>query len=295
MEHILNMTKDSLVQIQKGRKNIELSLYDEKCQRIQAGDVIAFKLAGSQECAIKAKVSAGYRADSFSQLFKSISMYDCGFDAKTDIYRAVSEMRKHCSEEQERQFGVVGIELSKIYWKADYHLENYPVLKYRPSENWKRMINSDINAKEFFTITTDSYIVRISGGSVKFYYKENDVLIKSVKGFKYLYTGDVNVSETEMMALENGKHFYILSLKDFTQTKRVTLPRGYESIDVCGKYSKDGKVLCIPVSKYIDEKERYGYWLCQYETENYTMLKMESISREEKDGWSWVEDSDELY
>lgn len=221
-----------------------------------------------------------HRADTFSHLFESISMYDCGFDVNTDIYSAANEMKKYYPEEKEHQFGVVGIELSQLYFKTEYLPEDYPVLKYFPSEKWKRMYNYDLNARDYFTITTNKHIVRLSGGSVKFYNKENDSLIKTIKGYKYLYTGDINPDETELMALENGKHFYIFSLIDFSEKKRITLPSGYESIDVCGKYSADGNTLYIPIEKYINEKVGYGHWLCQYETENYELLKVEPIMKE---------------
>ncbi len=94
-----------------------------------------------------------------------------------------------------------------------------------------------------------------------------------------MYTGDVKPDETECMALENGKHFCIFSLKDFTQIKKVTLPTGYGSVDVCGKYSEDGSILYIPVN---------GNELCLYETENYTLLRIEDRPDDEKwSDWRW--------
>lgn len=58
--------------------------------------------------------------------------------------------------------------------------------------------------------------------------------------------------------MENGKHFYIFSLGKKVQRKRITLPRTYESIDLYGTYSDDGRILFVPVQKYIDEKEGYA-------------------------------------
>ncbi len=50
--------------------------------------------------------------------------------------------------------------------------------------------------------------------------------------------------------------FYIFSLEDYSVRKRVTLPRNYESIDVCGMYSADGAYLYVPNSE-IMKKEAY--------------------------------------
>lgn len=44
MEHIMNLNKQPFDMIKKGRKNIELRLFDEKRRKIQIGDYIVFKL-----------------------------------------------------------------------------------------------------------------------------------------------------------------------------------------------------------------------------------------------------------
>lgn len=155
-------------------------------------------------------------------------------------------------------------------------------MEYILNDKWNQL---DYDTSDFFTMTTNSFIIRITGGSVKFYNKESNSLLKTIKGHNYLYTGDVKPDETELMALENGKHFYIFSLKGFSQVKRITLPRGYESIDVYGKYSKNGEALYIPVYKF--DKE-YKYYICQYETENYTLIGMDFISNNEIKAWKWL-------
>jgi hypothetical protein len=78
--------------------------------------------------------------------------------------------------------------------------------------------------------------------------------------------------------IKNGKHFYVYSLRDFELIKRVTLPRTYESINVRGYYSDDGRILFIPAERYVyDDPDtyqgHYEYVLCQYETTHYTLVK----------------------
>lgn len=287
MKHTMKLQKKPFDAILKGKKNIELRLNDEKRQQIQVGDKIIFKLDDLDEKEFKATVVALHHGDSFVSLFKRISLYDCGFVGETSVNEAAKSMREYYSEEQEKKYGVVGIELSEIYWATRCLTDNAPVLKYIPGEKWRRMYNFAFETSDFFTITTAKFVIKITGGSVKFFDKETEHLIHSVKGFNYLYTGDVNPDETELMALENGKHFYIFSLSNFAKKKRVTLPRNFESIDMCGKYSKDGKILYIPVYRFV-EREGYIYRVCLYETDTYSLIRMDSVSQEEAFAkWGW--------
>ena len=128
-----------------------------------------------------------------------------------------------------------------------------------------------------FTINTDKFVIYITGGSVVISDKKTGAKLNQIRGYNYLYTGDVKPDESELFALENGKHFYIISLTDFTQKLRVTLPRSYEAIDVYGTFSDDGKVLYVPVEKY--GKNGYEYYLCEYETETYTLIHMEKTKK----------------
>ena len=151
------------------------------------------------------------------------------------------------------------------------------------SGKWQRVINFDFDCQDFFTITTEKFIIRITGGSIIISDKIDDVPISRIKGYNYLYTGDVKPDEKELFALENGKHFYIVSLEDFTQKLKVTLPRSFESIDTYGSYSEDGKYLYIPVQKYVDK--HYKYWLCKYETIGYSLVSIEEISKANVTFW----------
>lgn len=140
---------------------------------------------------------------------------------------------------------------------------------------WVRKFDYTSNWDYCFTINTDKFIIHITGGSVVISDKKTGANLNVIKGYNYLYTGDVKPDETELFALENGKHFYIISLEDFTQKLRVTLPRSYEAIDVYGSFSKDGAFLYVPVHKW--GKNGYEYCLCEYETKNYSLSSMKEI------------------
>ncbi len=133
-----------------------------------------------------------------------------------------------------------------------------------------------------FIINSKSFIIKITRGSVKITDKSTKNTVKEFKGYTYLYTGDVHPEETEFFALENGKHFFVYSLKSFELLKRITLPRGYYSSDVCGFYSDGGKIINIPAQRYVYEDKakylgHYEYVLCKYSTDNYDLIEKEPI------------------
>ena len=134
-----------------------------------------------------------------------------------------------------------------------------------------------------FTIKTDKFIIHITGGSVVISDKKTGAKLNQIRGYNNLYTGDVKPDETELFALENGKHFYIISLEDFTQKLKVTLPRSYEAIDVCGSFSSDGEILYVPVERW--RNNGYEYCLCEYETKSYSLVSMKEIPYSQVPWW----------
>ena len=150
---------------------------------------------------------------------------------------------------------------------------------------WKRFFDTRPQAKAFFTICGERYTVLLNGGSATVEDGRTGERLARFKNFNYLYTGDIKPDETEFFALENGKHFYVFSLETLTQKLRVTLPRRYEAIDVCGRYSEDGKILYVPAYKY---DNGYTYVLFRYETDAYSLVSMEQMSDAEWDKeWGW--------
>lgn len=142
-------------------------------------------------------------------------------------------------------------------------------------------------------VKSDNFLVEITGGSVKITDINSDELIKIFKGYNYLYTGDIRPDEAEFFALENGKHFYVYSLKDFELIKKITLPKRYESLYVNGFYSEDGKFLNIPAERYVyDDKARdighCEFILFKYETDNYELVEKTKIDNYKKYHWNYV-------
>lgn len=150
---------------------------------------------------------------------------------------------------------------------------------------WQRLFDSDLGAREFFTIITEHYSIALSGGSVSVSDITTKTKLFTKKGFKYLYTGDVSPDEKVLVALENGKHFYLFSLETLSLLKRVTLPRGYDSTDAYPSFSPDGSELIVPVSRYKDETLGYLFFLCRYDTQNYNLISMTEVSFNDFPAW----------
>lgn len=129
-----------------------------------------------------------------------------------------------------------------------------------------------------YLLESSLYKIEITGGSVRIIDKHTNSLKKEFKGYTYLYTGAVHPDESEFFALENGKHFYVYSLVNLELKQRITLPKGYDSIDEYGFYSDDGNTINIPAQRYVyDDKEResghYEYIICRYSSADYTLIE----------------------
>lgn len=99
--------------IKSGKKTIELRLYDEKRQKIQAGDSIVFINTATGE-EISATVKKLHRFPTFEQLYSTLPLLQCGY-TQEDIHLAdPSDMTQYYSEEQQKQYGVVGIEIALL-------------------------------------------------------------------------------------------------------------------------------------------------------------------------------------
>jgi hypothetical protein len=140
-----------------------------------------------------------------------------------------------------------------------------------------------------YSVTSDNFIIQITGGSIMIFDRQTNAMLRQHKGHHYLYTGDISPDETRCFALENGKHFYAYSLENCELIKRVTLPRGYECIDMYGRYSDDGTQICIPAHKWIGNEAisegYYEYIMCRYDAQQLTLIEKAIIEDPEQYWW----------
>ena len=132
-----------------------------------------------------------------------------------------------------------------------------------------------------YHMASNKFIVQLTGGSIIIRDRYTREMLKRYTGHHYLYTGDISPDETKCFALENGKHFYVYSLQDFELIKRVTLPKTYESMDMYGHYSEDGKFIYIPAARWVRNPHIsegcYELLVFKYETEDYTLIDKKAL------------------
>ncbi len=100
-------------QILSGEKTVEVRLYDEKRREIREGDVIVFYRENGSEWLCKC-VKALYRAPTFAELFEMPDMLAKAGFSDMPPSDAADCMHRYYTTEQERQYGVLGIELSDL-------------------------------------------------------------------------------------------------------------------------------------------------------------------------------------
>ena len=95
--------------ISEGRKTIEIRLYDEKRRLVQPDDYIEFTNMEDGK-KIKTKVIKLHLFNSFKELFDKFDNSYLGHDEKVDYKR----MYDYYTEEEEKEYGVVGIEIKLV-------------------------------------------------------------------------------------------------------------------------------------------------------------------------------------
>lgn len=139
-----------------------------------------------------------------------------------------------------------------------------------------------------YQIWSTSFVIQITGGSITIKDRNTMEVLRCHRGHKYLYTGDIHMDETVCAALEYGKHFYVYSLKDFELVKRVTLPRGYESVDLDCRYSLDGQYLLVRTKRWVkisDYEGRNEYVMLRYSAEDYSLTDRLPLGDPEEFRW----------
>ncbi|MBR6134458.1 RNA-binding protein [Candidatus Saccharibacteria bacterium] len=111
MVHQMRLHPEPFEKIKNGTKIIEMRLFDEKRQKIQIGDKIEFENRANGD-KVSAIVMALYRFSSFEELYRALNKRDLGYE--DDEEAKPEDMSQYYSEDDIRQFGVVGIEIHKL-------------------------------------------------------------------------------------------------------------------------------------------------------------------------------------
>lgn len=112
--HRMRLDPDAFEKIDAGEKTIELRLYDEKRRRVQAGDVIRFESTADDTDVLFARVEGLRFFPSFEALYAALPLTACGYAAEEAKTASPRDMDRYYTPEQQRTWGVVGIELSLL-------------------------------------------------------------------------------------------------------------------------------------------------------------------------------------
>jgi ASC-1-like (ASCH) protein len=111
--HEMKLDKASFDRMDQGMKTLELRLMDEKRQLLKLGDHITFKKFPTLDHACVAKVTGLLHYPDFQSLLDDVNIAWLGFEDKTRDW-FLTTMHEIYTEEEIRDYGVVGIRLKKV-------------------------------------------------------------------------------------------------------------------------------------------------------------------------------------
>ena len=111
MIHELRLHNNPFEKIKEGSKTIEMRLYDEKRRLINIGDIIEFTNRVTLE-KIKVKVIKLHLFNSFEDLYNNFDNLSLGYNI--DEIKDFNDMCKYYTTEEQKKYGVVGIEIKII-------------------------------------------------------------------------------------------------------------------------------------------------------------------------------------
>lgn len=110
----MKLNKEPFRKIQSGKKTIELRLFDEKRSQIREGDAIHFFMVGEPDQKLLVEVLKIHRFPSFKELYENLPLSKCGYESDDRAAADYRDMLAYYSEEEEKKYGVVGIEFRLV-------------------------------------------------------------------------------------------------------------------------------------------------------------------------------------
>lgn len=108
--HNMKLNPVSFAMIRSGYKTIEIRLFDKKRQQIEIGDTIVFTNTKTNET-LYTTVTKLHRFNTFNELYKSLPLFKCGYTTENVDKATPADMEQYYSKEEQKKYGVVGIEL----------------------------------------------------------------------------------------------------------------------------------------------------------------------------------------
>ena len=107
----MQLATEYFEKIKNGAKTIECRLYDEKRRQLNVRDIIEFNDIKNKQSKIVSEIVALHQSSSFSRLLDQFPIASFGGGSKEQI---LADLKQFYSDEDERRYGVVGIEIKLI-------------------------------------------------------------------------------------------------------------------------------------------------------------------------------------
>ena len=117
MRHHMRLRNDPFNKIKAGTKTIELRLYDEKRKKVKLNDEIEFENLETGEKII-VRVRSLHIFPGFQELYASLPLLKCGYTKETVNRAYYTDMETYYPRCEQDKYGVVGIEVQRINYKA---------------------------------------------------------------------------------------------------------------------------------------------------------------------------------
>lgn len=114
MTHEMKLNRAPFGMIESGAKRYELRLFDEKRQKLSAGDRIVFTMADDSERKLAVRVVALHRFPDFAALYRALPLKECGYREDELASASPDDMAAYYSHEEQSRYGVVAIEVEVI-------------------------------------------------------------------------------------------------------------------------------------------------------------------------------------
>ena len=111
MIHKMRLNEAPFYKIKNGEKTIELRLYDEKRRLMSEGDIIEFTNVQNPNEVLKCEIVKLHIFDSFYELYATLPLTKCGYTDENVNNAKAEDMNEYYSVEEQKMYGVVGIEL----------------------------------------------------------------------------------------------------------------------------------------------------------------------------------------
>lgn len=133
MIHKMKLNQSPFDRIKNGTKTVEFRLYDDKRKQIKVGDKIEFSKLPEQSEKLLVEVLELYQDKTFEKLFRKLYK-----DNEEEIERKTKSMYTIYSQEQEKQYGVLGIKIKIDTENLKKSIENF--IPYNEQEEVEKKI-----------------------------------------------------------------------------------------------------------------------------------------------------------